>query len=172
VTIYTVGHSTRAFDEFVALLHAHGVTQLADVRTVPKSRRHPHFAREALSRALPDAGIAYRHVPDLGGLRRPRKNSRNTAWQNESFRGYADHMETAAFAAALETLLAWGREQPTAIMCAEAVWWQCHRQLIADAIVARGGEALHIMSAGAARPHALTSFARVHGGQVTYPGLV
>jgi uncharacterized protein (DUF488 family) len=201
MTIFTIGHSTRSFDDFVALLRAHGVTQLADVRTVPKSRRHPHFAQESLVRALPDAGIEYRHVRDLGGLRKPRPDSRNTAWRNESFRGYADHMQTPAFARALDELVAWAgggdpsedperlappqsqlsgdadtvasqRAGATAIMCAEAVWWQCHRQLIADALVARGIDVRHIMSAASAPAHKLTDFARVDLARVSYPGLL
>lgn len=172
MTIYTIGHSTRTLDAFLALLHAHQISQLADVRTVPKSRRHPHFAGEALAQTLPAAGIAYRHVAALGGLRKPRKDSRNTAWRHESFRGYADHMETPAFQRALDELIGWSGAQPTVVMCAEAVWWQCHRQLIADALVARAVEVRHIMSAGAAPLHTLTAFARVDDGRVTYPGLV
>jgi uncharacterized protein (DUF488 family) len=203
VAIYTVGHSTRTLDEFVALLRAHGVTRLADVRTVPKSRRHPHFAGIALAESLPAAGIEYRHFAALGGLRKPRKDSRNAAWRHESFRGYADYMETAAFEQGIEELLAWNRAPAsvvaagsdedaaggavgdargraeadgpavrTAIMCAEAVWWQCHRQLIADALVARSVEVRHIMTATSAPAHALTSFARVERGRVSYPGLI
>jgi uncharacterized protein (DUF488 family) len=170
VRIHTVGHSTRSFEELVALLRAHGVTQLADVRTVPKSRRHPHFSQESLSRALPGAGVAYRHFADLGGLRKPHADSRNTGWRHNGFRAYADHMETPAFAAALEQLIEWGLAGPTAIMCAEAVWWQCHRQLIADALVARGHEVRHIMTLSSAPPHKLTAFARVDKGRVSYPG--
>ena len=172
MTVYTIGHSTRTLDAFLALLHAHQISQLADVRTVPKSRRHPHFAGEALARTLPEAGIAYRHLAALGGLRKPRNDSRNTAWRHESFRGYADHMETPAFQRALDDLIAWSGAQPTVVMCAEAVWWRCHRQLIADALVARAVEVRHIMSAGPAPPHALTAFARIDDGRVTYPGLV
>ncbi|HXI30368.1 MAG TPA: DUF488 domain-containing protein [Vicinamibacterales bacterium] len=170
--LYTIGHSTRTLEEFVALLRAHGIAQLADVRTVPKSRRHPHFAGEALARSLPAAGIAYRHLGGLGGLRKPRKDSPNTAWRHESFRGYADHMQTAAFQEALDDLIDWSGGGVTVVMCAEAVWWQCHRQLIADALVARGIDVRHVMSAASAPPHALTSFARVDGGRVTYPGLI
>ena len=204
--IYTIGHSTRSLDELVALLRAHGVTQLADVRTVPKSRRHPHFSREALSASLPAAGIAYRHAADLGGLRKPRADSRNTGWRHPSFRGYADYMETDVFERGLDELIEWAEqaalppsrlsrfgesrrsssESPasgggkacatsgaTAVMCAEAVWWQCHRQLIADALVARGIEVRHIMSATAAPPHTLTQFSRVNADlRVTYPGLI
>ncbi len=173
--IWTIGHSTRTLDELVHLLRGHGITQLADVRTVPKSRRHPHFARESLSTSLPQHGIAYRHFPALGGLRKPRRDSANTAWQNDSFRGYADYMQTAAFAAGLDDLLAWAKESAggTVVMCAEAVWWRCHRQLIADALVARGVPVRHILSDTSAPPHTLTSFARVgDDGGVTYPGLV
>jgi uncharacterized protein (DUF488 family) len=172
VTIYTIGHSTRSLDDFVGLLQQHGVVQIADVRTVPKSRRHPHFAGDALSKSLPEAGISYRHVPGLGGLRKPAPDSNNSGWRHPSFRGYADYMQTPAFEAALNGLIQWSGERSTAVMCAEAVWWQCHRQLIADALVARGIEARHIMSAKAADAHALTSFARVDGTRVTYPGLI
>src|SRR5262249_35174827 len=143
------GHSTRTLDEFVGLLRAHGITQLADVRTVPKSRRHPHFAGEALAVSLPAAGVAYRRFAGLGGLRKPRKDSQNTGWRHESFRGYADHMQSPAFREALDELIEWS-SVPTVVMCAEAVWWQCHRQLIADALVARGIEVRHIMSATSA----------------------
>jgi uncharacterized protein (DUF488 family) len=172
VIVHTIGHSTRSLEEFIALLRAHGVTQLADVRTIPKSRRHPHFAQEGLSQSLPVAGIGYRHFPGLGGLRRPAPDSPNGGWRHASFRGYADYMQTPAFAAALEHLTAWSKEAPTAVMCAEAVWWQCHRQLLADALVAHGVDVRHIMSAKAAAAHTLTSFARVDGERVTYPGLV
>jgi uncharacterized protein (DUF488 family) len=198
--IYTIGHSTRSLDEFLALLHAHGVSHLADIRTVPRSRRHPHFAGEALSRSLEEAGILYRHFPGLGGLRKPRANSPNIAWRHEGFRGYADYMETAEFAAAIDELVAFGAGQhrtasrgpaPPAepgdgpsqgaggvgtprvvIMCAEAVFWRCHRQLVADALVARGVDVRHIMSAAAPAPHTLTSFARIVDGRVTYRGLL
>jgi uncharacterized protein (DUF488 family) len=172
VTVYTIGHSTRGLDEFIALLRAHGVTQLADVRTVPRSRRHPHFAQDALSQSLPRAGIAYRHAGGLGGLRKPMAGSRNMAWRHEGFRGYADYMETPAFEGALDALVDWSREAPTTVMCAEALWWRCHRQLIADALVARGVEVRHIMSARAAAGHTLTEFARVNATRVTYPGLI
>jgi uncharacterized protein (DUF488 family) len=170
--LYTIGHSTRSLDDFIALLKAHGVTQLADVRSVPRSRRHPHFAADALSVSLPAAGIAFRHCPGLGGLRKARHDSLNTAWRHESFRGYADHMQTGEFERAVDELVAWAEPQPTAIMCAEAVWWRCHRQLTADALVARGIEVWHITSASAAPRHTLTEFARATNGKVTYPGLV
>ena len=169
--IFTVGHSTRTFDELVDLLKTHGVRQLADIRTVPRSRRHPHFAIDALSRALPVTGIAYRHVPALGGLRKPRQDSVNTGWTHAGFRGYADYMQTQAFADALETLVAWSEVAPTAIMCAEAVWWRCHRRLVADALVARGIVVRHILSRAEAKRHTITEFGVIEQGQVTYPGL-
>jgi len=172
VTIYTIGHSTRPLDDFLELLHAHRIAQLADVRTVPRSRRHPQFTREALSASLPASGIAYRHMPGLGGLRKPRRDSRNTAWRVEGFRGYADYMETAAFEDALNELLVWAQGGLTAVMCAESVWWRCHRQLIADALTARGVEVRHISSEKSAPVHSLTDFARLNGEKVTYPGLV
>jgi len=172
MTIFTIGHSTRSLDDFLALLRAHGVVQLADIRTVPKSRRHPHFARDALERSLPAAGVAYRHFPALGGLRRPRLDSRNSAWRHEGFRGYADHMETPEFDAAVDDLMGWGSGAPTAVMCAEAMWWQCHRRLLADALAARGVEVRHIMSAASAPPHEITEFARIEGERVSYPGLI
>jgi uncharacterized protein (DUF488 family) len=170
--IYTIGHSTRTAEDFVALLQAHGITQLVDVRTFPMSRRLPHFNREPLAAMLRQHGIDYRHLPALGGRRRPRPDSINGAWQHESFRGYADHMATPEFAAGLEELLPIAAQAPTAIMCAEAVWWQCHRRLVADALVARDVPVFHIMSAERAKPHELTSFAVVRDGQVTYPGLL
>jgi len=177
--IYTIGHSTRSLEEFLALLKAHAVTHLADIRTVPRSRRHPHFAGDALSTSLPAEGFVYRHFPGLGGLRKPRADSPNVAWRHEGFRGYADYMETAEFDAALDELLAFGGRGGKAghparlvIMCAEAVWWRCHRQLVADGLVARGLEVRHIVSAAAPAAHTLTSFARVSDGRVTYRGLL
>lgn len=179
MTIFTIGHSTRSLDEFIALLKAHGVTQLADIRTIPKSKRHPHFAGEALAASLPVAGISYRHFPGLGGLRKPRRDSRNSGWKNDSFRGYADYMQTDEFANALKDLVRWsdaGSTGPglrTVIMCAEAVWWRCHRQLVSDALVASGIDVRHISSATSAPLHSLTDFARVGpDGRVTYPGLL
>ena len=169
--IYTIGHSTRAIDAVLELLRIHGIQQLGDVRTVPKSRRHPHFAQEALARSLAAAGVDYRHLPALGGLRKPRRDSTNTAWRHEGFRGYADYMETPEFDAALDELIGWAAQAPTTIMCAEAVWWQCHRRLVADALVARGVAVRHILGPDAPKPHELTDFARVESGRVRYPGL-
>ena len=265
--IYTIGHSTRPLDQFIALLNAHGVRQLADVRTVPRSRRHPHFSWEALSRSLSEAGIQYRHFAALGGLRKPRADSTNTAWRHAGFRGYADYMETPAFVSALDELLAFadiascrvlgthedggasasmhgaeaerirsvvfaheggsagasmredgtlvqrsvletherhgasasmcedgalarrsvlntherygasasvrgGGAPRTVIMCAEAVWWRCHRQLIADALVGRGIEVRHIGSTSQVPPHSLTDFALIEGQMVVYRRLI
>ena len=171
LVVWTIGHSTRPIDEFIALLGAHGVRRVADVRTIPRSSRHPQFNGDRLALSLGGAGMAYRHIPGLGGLRRPRRDSTNLAWQNESFRGYADYMETTAFEDALHELVDLAAE-PTAIMCAEAVWWRCHRQLISDALVARGIAVRHILSSGPAQPHHLTSFAVTDGGRVRYPGLL
>lgn len=173
--IWTIGHSIRSAEEFLALLQASGVTGLADVRTIPRSRRHPHFGREVLDARLSAEGIRYRHVPALGGLRKPRPDSSNGAWRNLSFRGYADHMETAEFSSAIDELLAFGEEQHVAVMCAEALWWRCHRMLISDALVARDVDVQHIMGqrgASSLQPHRLTPFARVDAATVSYPGLV
>jgi uncharacterized protein (DUF488 family) len=172
LVIYTIGHSTRQLDEFIALLAAHAIRQLVDIRSIPRSRRHPHFSSDALSASLRDASIIYRHSPALGGMRKPRRDSRNTAWRVEGFRGYADYMETEAFHAALDELVAFARVAPTAIMCAEAVWWRCHRQLVADALVAQAITVRHIASATAAPEHTLTDFAQVAGGLVTYRSLI
>ena len=180
MVIYTIGHSTRSLDEFVGLLRAHRISGIADIRTVPKSRRHPHFSADALSVSLPQVGISYRHFGGLGGLRKPRRDSRNSAWRHEGFRGYADYMETDEFREALADLIAWAGtatrsaspDTRIAIMCAEAVWWRCHRQLTADALVARGVEVCHITGAGPATAHKLTEFARVENGEVRYPALI
>ena len=169
LTIFTVGHSTRAIDEFIALLRAHGVRQLVDVRTIPRSRHNPQFGQDQLGPALEQAGIHYLHMPELGGLRHSRRDSINTAWRNASFRGYADYMQTEAFAGAVKNLIALARKRPTAIMCAEAVPWRCHRSLIADALVVRGIDAEEISSPTRAQPHKLTPFARVAGETITYP---
>jgi uncharacterized protein (DUF488 family) len=169
--VLTVGHSTRSIEEFLALLKAHGVEQLADVRTIPKSRRNPQFNRDALQSVLVREGIAYVPMPGLGGLRRPRKDSINTAWRNDSFRGYADYMQTAEFDQSLQELIEIASRRPTAIMCAEAVPWRCHRSLIADALLARGVPVEDIMSESVRKPHTYTPFAKVNGTTVTYPGI-
>ncbi len=167
--IYTIGHSTRPIEEFLAMLHGHGVARLLDVRTVPRSRHNPQFARDALAPALRASGIAYEHVPALGGLRHARRDSPNAGWRNASFRGYADYMQTEAFAAAIDDLIARARLETVACMCAEAVPWRCHRSLIADALIVRGLDVADITSPANARPHVLTSFARVNGTTITYP---
>jgi uncharacterized protein (DUF488 family) len=166
--IYTVGHSTRSLETFLALLAEYHVRHLVDVRRYPASRRYPHFAGEPLTAALGGAGIAYRHDADLGGRRPARADSVNTAWRSASFRGYADYMETAAFEQALARLIA-DVPQPVAIMCAEAVPWRCHRQLIADALVARGIPVRHILGAGEARDHRLSPHAQLLAdGRIRY----
>ena len=166
-----IGHSTRSIDDFLALLAAHAIERLVDVRTIPQSRRHPHFGQASLARSLATAGVGYTHLRALGGLRKPRPDSINTAWRHPSFRGYADYMQTPAFAEALDELVTIGARERAAIMCAEAVPWRCHRQLVADALVARGIEAREIESATRTRAHALTSWAHVQDGRVTYPGV-
>ena len=169
MTILTIGHSTHPIDEFIALLKAHAVEELIDIRTVPRSRHNPQFNRDTLPASLVAAGIGYRHMPGLGGLRHARADSVNTAWRNASFRGYADYMQTPEFEAALEELIATAAEKRVAIMCAEAVEFRCHRSLVADALAARGIEVEHIHSIRKAKPHRMTPFAEVHGTQVTYP---
>ncbi len=165
----TIGHSTRRIEEFLALLTAHSIELLADVRTIPKSRYNPQFNSDALADSLQGAGIAYRHMPELGGLRRPRKDSANTGWRNLSFRGYADYMETAEFRKGLHKLIYEAAQRRTAIMCAEAVPWRCHRSLIADALLARGLEVFEISSVTRVQPHKMTEFAIVEGSSVHYP---
>lgn len=165
----TIGHSNRPIEGFLRMLTAHGVELLVDVRKMPYSRKNPQFNREALSSALAAAGIEYRHMPGLGGLRQARKDSRNTGWQNQSFRGYADYMQTAEFAKNLAELDQLGATRTTAIMCAESVPWRCHRSLIGDALTARGVAVRHIMTEGKATLHRLPDFARVEDERVTYP---
>ena len=169
MTLFTVGHSTRALNEFVQLLQANHVDLLADVRTAPGSRRLPHFAKAALAAELPPIGIEYVHLPELGGLRKAKGDSINAGWRNVSFRGYADYMQTDAFDAGLEQLMALAERHTLAIMCAEAVPWRCHRSLIADALTARGVEVLEIIGRGQPRLHSMTPFGRVRAGRVYYP---
>jgi len=167
--VLAIGHSTRPIEELVALLQTCGVACVADVRTIPRSRRNPQFSTEALARSLPAAGIAYAHLPRLGGLRHTRKDSLNAGWRNASFRGYADHMQTAEFEEGLLELRALARGGPVAVLCAEAVPWRCHRSLIADALFARGVLVEHVVGKGRTRPHRLTPFAVVEGRGVSYP---
>lgn len=161
MTIYTIGHSTRSAEDLLGLLDEAGVKLVADVRAFPSSRRHPHFNRGALASWLPAAGIGYIHMPGLGGRRAPTANSPNTGWRETAFQGYADHMDTDEFRSALAEVQRAARERPTAIMCAEAVWWRCHRRLIADALVACGWRALHLGIGDGRAVHELTEFAVV-----------
>ncbi len=175
VQLYTVGHSTRSLDELVELLRAFGISLLVDIRTVPRSRRNPQFNIDALPSALRALDLDYVHLPRLGGLRRVRRDSVNTAWRNASFQGYADHMQTEEFEEGLAELLGHlvdpaRRPGPGALMCAEAVPWRCHRSLVADALTVRGAEVQHVMSTKRAQPHRMTPFAQVAGDRVTYPG--
>lgn len=167
--VYTIGHSTRSAGEFRSLLADEGIAGLTDVRRYPGSRRHPHFSREQLRASLESVGITYRHEPALGGRRSPRSDSPNTAWRSAGFRGYADHMDSPAFRDALDRLVAQAARAKTAVMCAEAVPWRCHRQLIADALVVRGVEVIHLLDLGRERPHRLHPDVRVlEGGAMVY----
>ena len=170
--IFTIGHSTRSAEDFLELLRAHDIRQLADIRTFPRSRRHPQFSRDALEALLQGNGITYRHFADLGGRRKPRPDSTNTAWREEGFRGYADYMETPAFEQAVDSLVRFSRDERTTVMCAESVWWQCHRRLLSDALLVRGVPVWHILSRSAPKPHELSEFARIRGASVSYPGLL
>jgi uncharacterized protein (DUF488 family) len=170
LTVYTIGHSTRSAEELLKLLEDAGVERVADVRAFPSSRRHPQFNREALSAWLPEAGIGYLHLPGLGGRREPVPGSPNGGWRERAFQGYADHMGSPEFQEALAQLEAAARELPTAVMCAEAVWWRCHRRLISDALVARGWRVEHLGIGDSRAVHELPSFAEVEeGGVVRYP---
>ena len=168
-TVLTLGHSTRPIDDFMALLQGHGVTQLVDVRTVPRSRHNPQFNREALQAALTSADIGYAHAPGLGGFRRPSPESANAGWRNLSFRGYADYMQTPDFAAELTGLLELARTERVALMCPEAVPWRCHRSLIGDALLVHGVATCEIASERRLHAHRLTPFACVHGLEISYP---
>ncbi|HVM12573.1 MAG TPA: DUF488 domain-containing protein [Actinomycetota bacterium] len=167
--LYTVGHSTHGIDAFIDLVRQAGLRHVVDVRVVPASRRHPHFARDALERALASAGLGYTWEGEaLGGFRKAPPGSRHTALRNDSFRGYAEHMGTVAFRSALGRVLERAAEEPTTVMCAEAVWWRCHRGLIADAVVAQGHAARHLMPDGSIRAHALRDIVRVEDGWPVY----
>ena len=169
--IWTIGHSTRTIEEFIGALQANGIKLVADVRLLPGSKRYPQFNKEELARSLREDGIGYEHFPELGGRRKARKDSRNTAWRNESFRGYSDHMETAEFANGIARLQQMAdRDGATAIMCAEAVWWKCHRSLIADYLKVQGIEVIHIIDENKNEAHPFTSAARVADGKLDYSG--
>jgi uncharacterized protein (DUF488 family) len=167
--IWTIGHSTRPIDELIALLQENDIKVLADVRAFPSSKRYPQFNKDALAESLNAQGIRYEHFSDLGGRRKTKPDSRNTAWRNASFRGYADYMETEQFQKGIERLLDLAKKAgPTAIMCAEAVWWRCHRSLIADYLKARGVEVLNILGANKVEPHPYTPAARIVNGELSY----
>lgn len=167
--IWTIGHSTRTIDIFVSLLEENRIKLVADVRSLPGSKRYPQFNREMLARLLTKHGIRYEHFPELGGRRKAKKDSHNTAWRNASFRAYADHMETEEFGAGVERLLDLANTLgPTAIMCAEAVWWRCHRALISDYLKTRGVEVVHIVDANKTELHPYTSAARIVDGTLSY----
>ena len=167
--IWTIGHSTRDIDVFISLLEENGIKLLVDVRSLPGSKRYPQFNRETLAESLNAHGIRYEHFPELGGRRKSKPDSPNTAWRNASFRGYADYMETEEFRKGVERLLDLAREAgPAAIMCAEAVWWRCHRSLISDYLKARGVEVMHILDARKVEPHPYTSAARIVNGKLNY----
>jgi uncharacterized protein (DUF488 family) len=168
-TLFTIGHSTHPIDEFILLLKENGVTEVADVRTIPKSRHNPQFNSESLEVSLRDARIGYTRIEKLGGLRHARKDSINLGWRNVSFRGYADYMATAEFAEGLDALVRIARARPTAIMCAEAVPWRCHRSLIADAMSQAGWEVWDIIGSKPPTEHRLTPFLKVVDGRLTYP---
>ncbi len=170
IQIWTVGHSTLGADEFLELLTSHQIAHLADVRRFPGSRRYPQFNEQQLRETLRASGIAYYHFPELGGRRTPRPDSRNTSWRNESFRGYADFMETDEFLGGINRLTLVARTGRTAIMCAEALWWRCHRGLIADYLKAAGGEVCHITGPGKSIPHPYTRAARFVEGKLSYQG--
>ena len=167
-TLWTVGHSTHPIDELLDILDAHGITRIADVRRFPGSRAHPQFNPDALAASLAERGISYSPMPELGGRRKPRPDTTHTAWRNEAFRGYADYMDTPEFAAAAEDLAALARADNVAAMCAEGVWWRCHRSMIADYFKANGWTVLHILGMGEAKEHPYTAVAKVEGGRLTY----
>jgi len=169
--IYTLGHGTKTLDEFLMILKAHRIRQVVDARSIPRSRHNPQFNRETLSCFLRNRRIGYRHMKALGGLRRARPDSENMGWRSESFRGFADYMQTPDFEAAVKKLVSVAENKATAVICAESVPWRCHRSLIADALKVRGFDVFHIYSPLRAAPHKLTSMALVNGARITYPPL-
>lgn len=168
--ICTIGHSNRSLEVFVELLRSNEIARVLDVRTVPRSARNPQFNRETLPDALSAHGVGYTHLPGLGGLRKPRADSPNAGWNNLSFRGYADYMDSPEFVESVDFVAGLAASECCALMCAEAVPWRCHRSLVADALNARGVRVEHILGPGKRRPHTMTSFARVDGLKITYPG--
>lgn len=170
--VWTIGHSTRSADEFNDILRAHKIEAVVDVRTFPGSRRYPHFNKKQLANALKSTGIDYSHAPQLGGRREPHKDSKNTVWKNAGFRGYADHMESPEFQRGIEDLLQLAQAKRVAIMCAEALWWRCHRSLIADFLKACGDEVIHILDVKKTEIHPYTVAARIVNGRLSYEGLL
>jgi uncharacterized protein (DUF488 family) len=171
IQIWTIGHSTRSADEFGQLLLIHNLKTLVDVRSFPGSRRYPQFNKDALADFLRPLGIRYEHAPRLGGRRRPGANSHNTAWKNPSFRAYADYMETEEFKQGIRDLITLARKKPTVIMCAESLWWRCHRSLIADYLKASGTTVVHILGAKKTEVHPFTAAAKIVNGELSYRGL-
>lgn len=169
MTVYTIGHSTRPAVEFISILQSFGIELLADIRTIPRSRHNPQYDQTELQKLLSAAHIGYVHLAELGGLRHAKKDSVNMAWKNQSFRGYADYMQTAEFGSAVENLISLATRQRTAIMCSEAVPWRCHRSLVGDALLIRGVDVEDIMAEAVSKPHKLTPWAKVQGEQITYP---
>ena len=167
-TLWTIGHSTREWEVFTGMLHEAGIEALVDVRRFAGSRRNPQFSGETMARELPRAGVEYVAMPDLGGRRKPDPDTRNTAWRNASFRGYADHMQSPEYRAARARLASLAADRPTTVMCAEAVWWQCHRGLISDDFKADGWTVIHLMAPGRSEPHPYTSAARIVDGELDY----
>jgi uncharacterized protein (DUF488 family) len=172
ITVWTVGHSTRSAEEFMKILTAHGIEVLVDVRSFPGSKRYPHFNRAELAESLAKVEIEYKHEPRLGGRRRPRADSHNTAWRNASFRAYADYMETDEFKEGVEDLVELARDARVVVMCAEAVWWRCHRSLISDYLKAAGQIVIHLIDENKTEDHPFTSAATVVDGQLSYKGLL
>ena len=172
ITVWTVGHSTRSGEEFAQILKAHGIQVLVDVRSFPGSRRYPQFNRATLAESLQEVGIEYKHEPRLGGRRTPRKDSHNTAWKNASFRAYADHMESEEFRNGVKDLLELAKTTRVAVMCAESLWWRCHRSLIADYLKAEDHSVIHILSENKTEEHPFTSAARIVDGELSYRGLI
>lgn len=166
--IWTIGHSTRSLQDFLALLHSFKIEVLVDIRNYPGSKRYPHFNKEGLEVSLPANNIQYIHLKELGGRRKPLVNSKNTAWRNEAFRGYADYMQTVEFKTAIEKLITIAQQQFTAYMCSEAVWWSCHRALVSDFLKSNGWKVMHIMDVGKATEHPYTKPARVVDGILRY----
>lgn len=172
LSVWTIGHSTLPIEDFVRLLEACEIQALVDVRSFPGSRRYPHFNKENLRARLTAYGIAYIHLPELGGRRRARPDSINMAWRNESFRGYADYMETEGFEVGVSRLLEAAASRRTAIMCAEALWWRCHRSLISDYLKVKGIAVNHIVAGGKSEPHPYTSAANIVNGELSYRGIL